>query len=392
MEISLSDFFSPLSAEEIISKEKYIPGQLGASIESYVNHFPIPGNFDLAIIGVQDDRNTTDNEGCALAPDYVREKLYTLYAGSFTPRIADLGNIRAGANSRDTYAALKTAVKELLEAKIVPLIIGGGQDLTYAQYLAYEKFGRTVDLVQVDAYFDLEISEDILGINSSNYLNEIILHDPSFLFNFSNIGYQTYFASQEVIRMMDKMFFDAYRLGEVRGNIQEIEPVVRNADMMSFDMTAIRMSDAPGNAAAVPNGLFAEEACQLCYYAGMSDKISSIGFYEFNPLRDTNSQTASLLAQMLWCFIDGFYNRKKDLPLSKEGEFIKYRATFKNGDAEVLFYKSKKTDRWWMQVPYPQLPKKNERHHLVPCTYKDYQLASSGEMPDRWWKTLQKLL
>ncbi|MFN8133913.1 MAG: hypothetical protein U0Z17_01300 [Bacteroidales bacterium] len=34
----------------------------------------------------------------------------------------------------------------------------------------------------------------------------------------------------------------------------------------------------PGNANAIPNGFYGEEACQLMRYAGMSDKISSIGF------------------------------------------------------------------------------------------------------------------
>jgi hypothetical protein len=45
-----------------------------------------------------------------------------------------------------------------------------------------------------------------------------------------------------------------------------------------------------------------------------------------------------------------------------------------------------------MDVPYVSgSSTKYQRHHLVPCTYEDYQSATNEEMPDRWWKTFQKL-
>jgi formiminoglutamase len=124
----------------------------------------------------------------------------------------------------------------------------------------------------------------------------------------------------------------------------------------------------------------------------MSDKLSSIGFYEFNPAYDKNGQTAMLLAQMIWYFIDGYYNRKKDFPLQPKSQYLIYRATLKDNSHELVFVKSKKSDRWWMQVPYPSGNSANERYHLVPCQYDDYQIAVSGEMPDLWWRTFQKLV
>ena len=161
--------------------------------------------------------------------------------------------------------------------------------------------------------------------------------------------------------------------------------------MISFDMSAIRSSEAGGNANATPNGFYGEAACQICRYAGMNDKLSSIGFYEFNPAFDQNGQTAMLLAQMVWYFIDGYYNRKKEFPMLPKSQYITYRANLKDGSHELVFVKSKKSDRWWMQVPYPTGLSKNERYHLVPCRYEDYLIANSGEMPDLWWRTYQKL-
>ncbi|MFC5283628.1 formimidoylglutamase [Pedobacter alpinus] len=392
--MSLADFFSPVDISKFAPKDGYYTSQLGLKIAHYEENFPDleEGAYDVALIGVLEDRGAVNNQGCALAPDYVREQLYKLHEGSFKSKIVDLGNIKPGEKPSDSYIALKMAVAELIKKGIFPVILGGGQDLTYAQYMAYEQLEQKVDLVVIDSHFDLdESAEDTIVTNSISYLNKIFLHQPNYLFNFSNLGYQTYYVNQDSLRVMDKLFFDAQRLGEISGAVHIAEPVIRNADMISFDISSIRSSDAKANANAGPNGFYGEEACQLCRYAGYSDKLSSIGFYEFNPAYDQNGQTAMLIAQMIWCVLDGFYNRKKDIPLQPKSDYVIYKTSLKEDAHELIFIKSKKTDRWWMQVPYPTMGSKNERYHLVPCLYGDYQLAVSGEMPDLWWRTFQKL-
>ena len=393
--MSLADFFSPVDSNKVSVREVFFTSQLGSQVEIYIHEFPDleTQTFDIAIIGVLEDRNSINNQGCALGPDYVREKLYCLYQGTYNIRMVDLGNIKAGNTVSDTYFAVKTVVAELVKKDIVPLIIGGGQDLTYAQYLAYESLEQKVDLVIVDPKFDLDdsVHDNTIETGSTSYLNKILLHQPNYLFNYSNIGYQTYYVNQDSLRVMEKLLFDVHRLGEFSGNISVSEPIIRNANLLSFDMAAIRSSDAGGNANAGPNGFYGEEACQICRYAGLNDKLTSIGFYEFNPAYDTNGQTAMLLAQMIWYFVDGVYHRKKDFPLQPKSQYLIYRASLKDNTHELVFVKSKKTDRWWMQVPYPVGTSKNERYHLVPCRYEDYQIAVSGEMPDLWWRTYQKL-
>jgi formiminoglutamase len=393
--MSLIDFFTPIDLKKISPKNGYYTSQLGSKIEHYSVDFPsMEEKTDIAIIGVLDDRNAENNQGCGLGADYVREKLYQLHEGNYNTKIVDLGNIQQGATVIDTYFALKTAVNELVKNDIIPIIIGGGQDLTYPQYLAYETLEQKVDLVVVDARFDLDDNDsyaDSIETNSVSYLNKIFLHDPNYLFNYSNLGYQTYFASQDSLRVMDKLYFDVTRLGALSGNIAVAEPTIRNASMISFDIGAIRSSDAMGNANAGPNGFYGEEACQIARYAGFNDKLSSIGFYEFNPAYDSNGQTATLLAQMIWYFIDGVYNRKRDFPLNPKSQYLIYKTSLKHEEHELVFVKSKKSDRWWMQVPYPTGGSLNERFHLVPCQYDDYKTAVSGEMPDLWWRTYQKL-
>ncbi len=395
--MSLADFFSPLSVDKITPKRGYFTSQLGEKITLNYALFPeLSENVDIAIIGVLDGRNTINNEGCASGPDAIREKLYQLNEGAFQTKIVDLGNIVKGKTVSDTYIALKVVVAELIKKNIVPVILGGGQDLTYAQYMAYEELEQNVDLVCIDPYFDIDVDDDSetggIETTSGSYLNRIILHQPNYLFNYSNIGYQTYFASQESLKVMDKLYFDTHRLGDLMGNITKAEPIIRNANMVSFDIGAVRSSDACGNANATPNGFYGEEACQLIRYAGFNDKLTSIGFYEYNPSFDQNGQTAMLVAQMIWYFIDGFYNRKLDIPLNPKSQYLIYKTNLKHEGHELVFVKSKKTDRWWMQVPYPNRGSKNERFHWVPCDYEDYKNSVAGEIPDIWWRTYQKLI
>ena len=388
--MDLSIYFEPLDTQKIIGDEP-IPGTLGEAVDlNDGNYFPEYTKANIAIIGVEEERRALNNKGCAEGPDYIRKFLYKLYAAHTGVRVADLGNIKAGHSIEDTYYAVSSAVTELIKKNVLPIIIGGGQDITYANYTAYEQLEQHVNIVSVDPTIDLGDVDDEL--NSRSYLSKIVLHQPNYLFNYSNLGYQTYFTDPRIVDMMGKLYFDVNRLGDVRANMKEVEPVVRNADILSFDISAIRQSDAPGNANATPNGFYGEEACQIARYAGMSDKLSSVGFYEFNPLMDHNGQTAHLVAQMVWYLMEGYHQRKKDFPVGDKSKYTKYRVALKDHEHELVFYKSDKSDRWWMDVPYPPNQRsKYERHHLVPCSYSDYQIACKEEMPDKWWKTFQKL-
>lgn len=388
--MELADFFEPLDPARFdqFEQSKTLIGHV-VSKYTTADHFPSFEGYDIAILGVAEDRGAVHNDGCGRAPDIIREKLYALKLARYPYKIVDLGNLKLGLTLNDTYSAVSMILVELLKAKILPIILGGSQDLTYAQYIAYQKLEETINIVAVDASFDLGTTDDPVHANS--YLGKIVLHEPNFLFNFSNIGYQTYFVGHEQIELMERLYFDAYRLGQVRQDVEEAEPIVRNADLLSFDVTAIRQSDAPGNGNASPNGFNGEEACRIVRYAGMSDKLSGFGIYEVNPLFDHHDQTSHLAAQMIWYLMDGYYNRKQDVPLKNKSGFIKYRVPIKKDDQEIVFYKSSKSDRWWMEVPFATNKVRFQRHHLIPCSYRDYETALKEEMPERWWQAFQKI-
>jgi len=386
-------YFEPISLDLSAYAEQTENFFVGNLIDPFVKagHSPDLEGIKIALIGVNEDRKSLKNTGCADGPDKVREQLYPLFSHWNNVKIADLGNIKQGNTIDDTYFAVKDVLSVLIKKGVLPIVIGGSQDLTYANYLAYENIGRVINIAAVDPIFDLGQDEE--DLNAHSYLSRIIVHQPNFLFNYTNIGYQSYFVNQDAMQLMKNLFFDINRLGNIRANIAETEPMVRNADMLTFDMAAIRAADAPGSYYAGPNGLSGEEACRICRYAGMNDKLTSIGFYEFNPQYDIRNQTALLAAQMIWYFLDGFDNRQHDIPKKNSKNFIRYRVFLEDYKEELFFLKSKKTDRWWIEIPVKsKTGKKQLKNPYTPCSYADYQQALQQEIPDRWWKLQQKLM
>jgi len=383
------DFLTPIKDTIIAHLVLQSAQSLGRNIAVHTtqNGFPDLENVQIAIFGVLEDRNAQDNIGCGENIEAIRTHLYQLFPGNWHTNVADLGNIQKGSSVEDTYFAVSTLTAFLLKNNIIPVIIGGSQDITYANYRAYDAFEQTVNIVSVDSKFDIGSTEDEL--NSRSYLSKIVMDAPNNLFNFSNIGYQTYYNSQEELDLLNSLFFDAFRLGEVK-DLTKVEPIMRDADVVSIDIGAIRQSEAPANNNCSPNGFYGEEICAISRYAGISDKVTSFGIYEYNPRYDINNQTAHLIAQVIWYFIEGVNFRAKDYPFSTKESYQKFIVLIDNDDP-INFYKSDKSGRWWMEINI-LTNNKYKRHALIPCTYQDYLEATEQKIPERWYKALRKLM
>ncbi|NLL28815.1 MAG: formimidoylglutamase [Bacteroidales bacterium] len=383
-------YFEPVN-KELFSKE-FENGQIGSSVDfHFKNEFPDVCNCQIVILGVPENRNSVSEKDSSFFADAVRPFFYNLYNHFPNIKIADIGNLKTGLSVNDTYEAVGSILAKFIEKKIIPFIIGGSQDLTYANYLSYEKSDRIINILSIDPRIDIGKPDE--SINNNTWLNNIIFRNPNYLFNFSNIGYQSYFVDTEVVSLIKKLFFDATRLGVAKSNLAEIEPIVRNADVLSFDMSSIRMSDCPAATFNSPNGFSGEDACQIMRYAGKSEKISSLGLYELAPAFDINNISVRLVAQMIWYFIEGFSTRTGKNPHIDKSNMIKYIVSMHEIKSDITFYKNPITEKWWMEVPCPKnLFSKFERHYMVPCSYKDYEEAMKENIPDRWWQTFQKFM
>ncbi|WP_114781978.1 formimidoylglutamase [Botryobacter ruber] len=384
--MNLSIFFEPLDEDTFLKYNK--PRSLGADISCFLSKFPDWRAADIAIVGIDEarGRDNTEEPVQKLRPARpVREKLYGLSKASGRCKIVDLGNLRPGIRLEDTYLRLKEIVELLISHNTVPIIIGGSHDLEYGQYLGYEHLERPVNMVTVDSSVDM--TEDPEASANQKQLRQILMHEPNYLFSFGQIGYQSYLVEPEVMATLEKLHFEAHRVGEVHKNLQEMEPVVRTADLLTFDVSAIRFQDAPGYAPANPFGLTGEEACQLCWYAGQTDTLTSLGIYEYQPELDPDKLAATTIAVMIWYFIEGYYHRKNELQFSSN-KFTKYAVAFHDNPDKMVFYKSRKSERWWLEV---EALSGDKGARIVPCSYEDYLQATRGEVPHRWVVTQARI-
>ena len=377
------DFLSPVETNLIIEIKRLSSQHLSNKVVFHTQEdFPDISKIKIAIIGVPDNRGASSlNNECDHS--LVRLNLYSLFPGNWSSTIADLGDILPGNSPEDTYFALQKVVSKLLKNGVIPIIIGGSQDLTYALYRGYDELEQMVNLVSIDSKFDLGKQDE--SALADTYLSKIIIEEPNNLFNYSNIGFQTYYNSQEEIDLIEKLFFDAYRLGEICNSIAIAEPVFRDADLVSLDLTCVKSSDSGNFTNFQPNGFNGKEICALARYAGISDRVSCFGVFNHQG----SKQETALIAQIIWYFIEGVHYRSNEYPFGSKDNYIKY--TVPSEEEDVVFYKSDKTDRWWIEIPFfANVNNKLKKNSLLPCSHDDYLAACNQELPERWWKAQRK--
>jgi len=379
------DFLVPVSTKVLAHCELLPPQALGKHVFMHTERdgLPVLANASFAILGVNESRNAFEKKPEPLDISGVRIALYKLMMGNWNATIVDLGDINEGETVEDTYFVVKEIVAELLEENVIPVIIGPTQDITYATYRAFDGIRDMVNLVSVDSRFDFGADEEL--ISSHSYMSRIITDKPNNLFNFSNLGYQSYFNAQEEIDLMERLFFDAYRLGEVTSDITLAEPLLRNANIISIDARAIKAAELGYSSSFSPNGFDGREICAIARYAGISDEVAVFGIYE----SENHPQSFQLMAQIIWYFMEGFNYRVKETPSSTNDDFSKFIVP--SDTEELVFYKSHLTERWWVEVPSILTSHtKSQSQALLPCTEQDYLDACDQIIPERWFKAYKK--
>jgi len=339
----LEEILEPINTKQFLVNHKFEHHQMFHQLKIHQqNNFPDLSEIKIAIVGITEDRNALYDLFPKQGLQKIREAFYGLYNHTTNIKIADLGNLKLGENAYQSYQALSIIVQELIQKEIIPVIIGGTQDLTQGQFLGYLTQNKLVNIAVIDEKIDLFDTNE--KIDNTSYLYEMLNNQAQRLYNVSVLGYQLHLVNPLVLETLEALHFDNIPLGKFKQNVLALEPAVRNADLISFDMRAIKYADAPGVMQQSPNGFDGIEACRLCWYAGISDHVSSIGFYEYAVQNDPHQQTAQLIAQMIAYFIEGFYQRKNDVaPI--EDQSLHYTVNFSKLKHTLKFIKSKKSFR-----------------------------------------------
>ena len=372
-------------SEEVLSSMILNPKQaLGKNIEIHSKQkgFPALKNTSIAIIGISEIRNAFFPSSVYKIEEF-RKSFYQLFPGNWSFKICDLGDLPNGATPEDTYFALKEICIHLRQLNIVVIVIGGSHDLIFPIYQSYQDINQLVNIVSVDNQFDFSQEEEL--ISGRSYMSSIIMEQPNFLYNFTNLGYQSYYIAQEELDLMEKLHFDSLRLGVLLDDVAKSEPFFRDSNIAGFDMKALSWS-ALNHPSGSPNGIDSRTICALARYAGISDRIDFFGAFE-----SPNTMVShKLLSQIVWYFIEGFNNRFDEYPVLTSIGFTKYTVAL--SDIKMVFYQSEKSNRWWMEIiNQSYMDNKNKTTALLPCTHQDYLDACNDKIPDMWWKATKRM-
>jgi formiminoglutamase len=363
----LDAYFTPVP-EAIFNGEVFHKNTIGGKIQIYRNAFPKITKAQIAIIGVGDQAHK------------IRAEWYKLAWRFESLNMVDLGNFAEPSDPQQRHFAVSEAMGELLALNIIVVILSNEGSYLGSHFHAFRDAAKSLEMVMVSSNIDLAEGSECMQL----------LQHPEYAKRVSNIdflGSQAYYVSAETMDKLDRFNFENYRLGNIRRDIEETEPVLRSSDVMFFDLNSVRYADAPDVTQPSPNGLYAEEAATISRYAGLSNRLKSVTFFGLSSER-SGAIGDTLVAQLLWYFVDGVTSRYHDHPVKNDSNYLIYRNRLENTGHEITFYKSRKSDRWWMEVPHPY----EDETFFIGCSYKDYQKVCNGEMPDRWWRAYQRNL
>ena len=325
--------------------------------------------IDIVLFSISEYRHDNSLKKSFNANKDFRKKLYSLHFSNWKAKIYDLGDLVNGNEVSDTNYAVEKIVQFCVKNQIFIITIGGSQDLTFTLYSSLKKFFNYINLVTIDNRLDF-IENNI----ADSYLSKIIMDEENKLNQFSNIGYQKHLTSQPEIELIDKMKFESLSLGKVKSNINEAEPVLRESNIVSFDIKSVKSGDI-NNAHQYPNGLSSYEFCSLSRFSGSSSKSNVISFFENWDFSIMNS----LLAEAIWYVIDGYNSRINENPKDDSDDFVYYYIEVDN--YKFKFYKSLLTDRWWVEFINDELI--SVEKDIISCTANDYFNCKNSIISDR---------
>ncbi len=380
----ISDFFEPVNKPvfsfDLMLEEECLCAQMEYGF-FYKEEFEI-ANFDVAIIGIEDGANAVGNKGVEFAPQSIRNVLCSLRQTSRDIKVIDLGNIK-GNTLNDRYFALKEVVGILLKYQVLGVVIGGAQDYLLPVFNGFKSLDEELSVSLIDSRLDFTIEQS--DFSSKTILSFLKDEFSQRIFDLNVLGIQKYFIGKSQEEEMNKMGWGMIRLGDIRNeNIKEVEPYLRDADVVGFDVGAIQNSYMSYYNRLNVNGLTGYEACQIAWYAGMSDNLKFFNLQEYNSTIDIDNKGAVLCAQMLWHLLEGVSLRITEDPNIESENYKIFVVHLHNFNEDIRFYNNRLNGRWWLEVPW------KESVRLLSCSKKEYEQTQKGNLPEKWWKFFQK--
>ena len=371
----------PVSDEVLSLHTLSEPQTIGNKLKIHSEKSGVPSfkSARIAIVGVQETRSIGQPHQRKQNLTGIRKAFYSLYVGNWNNNIIDLGDIPIGDKEKDSQKALHDIAKEMYQRNILLIAFGGSQENTLGLCSVFNELEVYYNLTSIDYKFDF--GGDGSLISPESYMSKLIANRPNYMTNFCNLGYQSYMVAQDEIDLMERLYFESIRLGTLTSDLKVVEPLMRDSDIVSMDMTAVKSNELQGGLTQV-NGFTAQQFCALGRYVGISDRVRFVGLFNIPE----SSASSNLTAQAVWYLIEGMHYRVNEYPFSTKQNSVRYVVSCDN--QELIFYQSSLSKRWWLEVQSEH--DSNLETVLISCSEEDFYTAEKGTVPERWWKAIRR--
>jgi len=343
--MQLHEFIKP-----VVASGNYKKNHLGSRIKQW-NREALPENA-IIILGVSNYDGQTNNLGA------IRTELYTFFASGNNKDIIDLGNV-ISLNEKDQSEVMTFLLNESRKTNSLLIILTEEQ-----QHLSF-LYKQTVNQ-------DLLVISEKLINNSKN--SPLLKKQDS---NLYYLGVQSYYLDPELCKKGRPV---VCRLGQIRDGLYETEPYFRMVTAAEIDLNAVRFSDFPQGKNPNPNGLYAEELCQLAWFAGNSETLNCAVLNGYTNELSASKSSLRLVAQAIWHIISGAESRQDYLPTQNPEKFKEIHLQNTKIPEQLIVYKSKLNGKHWLKF--------GKDDKIIPCTSKDMDDLLQNNINDRIWSLM----
>lgn len=328
---AIEKFVHPVSEEirSLIShdtNDRWLVEEIGFSSRAYKNATHV-------LIGCPQDEGVRRNNGrvgAAQAPDKIRECLYRFQVPEKQQfRLFDAGNINTDyfdftdtelldetsdiTKETSEYDLLERAhqnlmasVRQFLKDGKKVVVLGGGNDISYADVRALSETYGEISAINIDAHLDMRIADEMTsGTPYMRLIEEGFLEPP----HFHEFGIRSESNAAYYIKTAQDMGVNVHYLQKILadGAAPAFKKILENLEdqplFLGLDMDSIQASDAPGVSASSPIGFSGREILQIIKLVKENENLKVFEITEMNPLFDLDGRTAKLAAQFVYEFL-----------------------------------------------------------------------------------------
>ena len=267
-------------------------------------------NINIGLVGYVCDEGVKRNQGrigARKGPKSIRNKLGKLPIHFKDKKITDFGDVVCiDKNLEDCQKALSKTISMCITNNILPIAIGGGHDIAYANFNGIKDALKNISknkigIINFDAHFDLRVVET--QPNSGTPFNQILIENNDVAY--FAIGIQQQSNPKELFEIAEKhkvsyvSNFECETFGE---NLKrKLNAFIKNVDYVyiTIDMDGFSSAYAPGVSAPSTLGFTPNFVYKVLAFLFQSKKVISCDIAELNPDFDVDGSTAGLAARLI---------------------------------------------------------------------------------------------